>query len=66
MRNTPSWAAERLGRKAAFEDIQKRGFAHAYNQAEVTDGGMDHWSPGHAFMHGYRQVVRGYWQADLI
>lgn len=53
----------RLGRLAAFADIDAFGFAHAYNQAEVHDYSLEFNHPAHYFMHGYRQAVFGFWMA---
>lgn len=63
LRYCSAYSAARLGRQSAFRDIDDKGFAFAYNQSEVLDGGMYFWSCGHDFIHAYRQAVFGYWMA---
>lgn len=60
--------AQRLGRKAAFDDIERKGFCHAYEQAEVVDwmhksALSEFWDRSSvSYFHiGYRQVVIGYY-----
>lgn len=65
LRDCPHWAAERMGRRAAFKDIESKGFARAYAQSQVVDGSLQWDSPAWAFLGAYRQVVYGWWMAFM-
>ena len=63
--NITAWNAERLGREQALIDIEKRGFAYAYEQSSVPTLGSSFFNDAKRFAYGYAQVVRGYWMACM-
>lgn len=62
METRAGFSAERKGREAAFADIDSRGFAYAYNQADMLIN-LDTPHEAARFMCGYRQAVLGYFMA---